>query len=558
MASDWCFDAARLAGKEAPRRLPRRLRERQIRFDPRYVSFVNECGLREVALALRVLRTEQMAARRVLAQNFAGPGNFKSLRDRFTGLAACNGLRHKARKIMRFASVTTAFARRSGRLSNKTLASLGSCRIVAPMQEEQPQLPHVIIIGAGFGGLEAAKKLGNQPVRVTVIDRTNYHLFQPLLYQVATAALSPADIAAPVRGVLSRFKNIEVLLAEVTGVDAARKVVKTGETEYPYDYLIVATGSRHSYFGHDEWEKLAPGLKSLEDAVEIRRRLLMAFEYAEKLTDPAARAAAMTFVIIGGGPTGVEMAGAIAEIARYTLAKDFRHIDPSTARVIVIEGEPRVLAGFPEDLSASALKQMKDLGIELRLDVHATNLTPEGLEVAGEFIPCRVKIWAAGNTASFVGKTTGAPVDRAGRVIVNDDLTIPDHPEIQVIGDLANFPHQTGKPLPGVSPVAMQQGRHAADNVLGMIDGIKPRRFWYWDKGSMATIGRNKAVADLHYFHLSGLPAWLVWLFIHVVFLVGFRNRMAVLLQWAWAYFTFNKGARLITRNFQAEQRPPA
>lgn len=417
--------------------------------------------------------------------------------------------------------------------------------------------PHVIIVGAGFGGLEAAKKLACEAVRVTVIDRTNYHLFQPLLYQVATAALSPADIAAPVRAVLSKCKNVEVMLAEVVGVDIDAKKVKLTDGEVDYDYLILATGARHSYFAHPEWEKLAPGLKSLEDAVEIRRRILMAFEYAERTSDEAARKAAMTFVIIGGGPTGVEMAGAIAEIARYTLAKDFRHIDPSQARVILVEGEPKVLASYPNDLRDSAMKQLADLGVEVRTGIHATNLSDQGLQLGDEFIPARVKIWAAGNNASFVGKSLGVPVDRVGRVLVNNDLTIPNHPEVQVIGDLANFPHQTGEPLPGVSPVAMQQGRHAARNVLMMIDGEKPRKFWYFDKGSMATIGRNKAVADLRFLHLVGMPAWLAWLFVHVIFLVGFRNRLAVLFQWAWAYLSFNKGARLITRNFQSEQRPP-
>src|SRR5437764_7911662 len=359
------------------------------------------------------------------------------------------------------------------------------------MQNTPEKKPHVVIVGAGFGGLEAAKKLACQDVRVTVIDRTNYHLFQPLLYQVATASPSPADIAAPVRAVLSKCKNMEVILAEVQSVDVAAKKIKTTDMEISYDFLILATGARHSYFGHDEWEKLAPGLKSLEDAIELRRRLLMAFEYAEKITDEAARKAAMTFVIIGGGPTGVEMAGAIAEIARYTLAKDFRHIDPSQARVILIEGERRLLASFPEDLSASAMKQLADLGVEVRTGVHATNLTESGLQVGDEFIPCRVKIWAAGNAASSIGHSLGVPIDRAGRVIVNNDLTIPDHPEVQVIGDLANFSHQTGQPLPGVSPVAMQQGRHAARNILAIIDDRKPRRFWYFDKGSMATIGRN-------------------------------------------------------------------
>ncbi|HEV2805745.1 MAG TPA: NAD(P)/FAD-dependent oxidoreductase [Chthoniobacterales bacterium] len=416
--------------------------------------------------------------------------------------------------------------------------------------------PHVVIVGAGFGGLEAAKLLVDEPVRMTVIDRTNHHLFQPLLYQIATAALSPADIAAPIRGILGRCKNTEVVLAEVKSVNVEARTVSTGERAISFDYLILATGSRHSYFGHDEWEKFAPGLKSLEDAIEIRRRLLLAFEYAEKIDDEAAKKAAMTFVIIGGGPTGVEMAGAIAEIARYTLSQDFRHIDPSSARVVLVEGDKRVLSGFPEDLSVKALEQLKELGVEVHTGIHATDLTDAGLQVGDEFIPCRVKVWAAGNAASFVGKTTGAEVDRAGRVMVNEDLTIPGHREVQVIGDLANFSHDGGKPLPGVSPVAMQQGRHAARNILAMMNGQDPERFRYWDKGSMATIGRNRAVADLGWFHFSGLPAWLAWLFVHIIFLVGFRNRIAVLMQWAWAYVTFNKGARLITRNFQAETRP--
>jgi NADH dehydrogenase len=424
------------------------------------------------------------------------------------------------------------------------------------MAEEK--IPRVVIVGGGFGGLEAAKKLVCENVHLTVIDRTNYHLFQPLLYQVATAALSPADIAAPIRAVLQKCKNAEVMLAEVQSVDVNTRVVHTGDLNVQYDYLILATGARHSYFGHPEWERLAPGLKSLEDAVEIRRRILLAFEYAEKISDPAARAAAMTFVIIGGGPTGVEMAGAIAEIARHTLARDFRHIDPSSARVVLIEGESQVLATFPEDLRTSAMKQLQDLGVEIRAGVRATDLTEAGLRVGDEFIPCRVKIWAAGNTASFVGKSLGVPVDQVGRVIVQDDLTIPGHPEVQVIGDLANFTGKDGKSLPGVSPVAMQQGRHAARNIMNMIEGRKPQRFWYFDKGSMATIGRNKAVADLRLLHLSGLPAWVAWAFVHILFLVGFRNRVVVLVQWAWAYFTFNKGARLITRNFQAETRPPA
>jgi NADH dehydrogenase len=398
------------------------------------------------------------------------------------------------------------------------------------MENVATRKPHVVIIGAGFGGLEAAKKLACEEVLVTVIDRTNYHLFQPLLYQVATAALSPADIAAPVRGILSQDKNVNVILADVTSIDVNARKVLMPDGELSYDFLILATGARHSYFGHPEWERIAPGLKSLEDAVEIRRRILLAFEFAEKSSDEAARKAAMTFVIVGGGPTGVEMAGAIAEIARYTLCSDFRRIDPSQARIILVEGDPSVLATFPKDLQESAMKQLRDLGVEVRTGVHATNLSEAGLQVGGEFIPCRVKIWAAGNTASSVGASLGVPVDRVGRVMVNDDLTIPGHPEVQVIGDLANFQHQTGKPLPGVSPVAMQQGRHAAENILGALEGRKPQRFWYWDKGSMATIGRNKAVADLHWLHLSGLPAWVVWAFVHIIFLVGFRNRLAVLM----------------------------
>ena len=497
-----------------------------------------------------------MPARRVRSQNLPACGDLEAFCHCFACLAASYRFRHERRKIEEIAVLTRidlwapVLARR--------LAFRRNALQLLPMENTPTEKPHVVIVGAGFGGLEAAKKLACEDVRVTVIDRTNYHLFQPLLYQVATAALSPADIAAPVRAVLSKCKNVEVILAEVESVDVDAKKIKTIDMEIGYDFLILAIGARHSYFGHNEWEKLAPGLKSLEDAIELRRRLLMAYEYAEKITDEAARKAAMTFVIIGGGPTGVEMAGAIAEIARYTLAKDFRHIDPSQTRVILVEGEPRLLATFPEDLSASALKQLVALGVEVRTGVHATNLTDSGLQVGDEFIPCRVKIWAAGNNASFVGKTLGVAVDRVGRVIVNEDLTIPAHPEIQVIGDLANFSHQTGKPLPGVSAVAMQQGRHAARNVLAMIKGGKPQRFRYWDKGSMATIGRNKAVADLNIVHLSGLPAWIVWLFVHVLFLVGFRNRLAVLFQWAWAYFTFNKGARLITRNFQSETRPPA
>ena len=319
------------------------------------------------------------------------------------------------------------------------------------MQNGSKQRPRVVIVGAGFGGLEAAKVLACEPVQVTLIDRTNHHLFQPLLYQVATAALSPADIAAPIRAVFSETSNMEIMLSEVQSVDVNAHCVRAGDLSLGYDYLILATGARHSYFGHPEWEVLAPGLKSLEDAVEIRRRILLAFEYAEKTPDEAERLAAMTFVIIGGGPTGVEMAGAIAEIARFTLAKDFRHIDPSHARIMIIEGQPLVLAAFPEDLRKSATRQLQELGVELRTGVHASELTEAGVRVGDEFIPCRVKIWAAGNNASFVGRSLGVPLDRSGRVIVNPDLSIPGHPRVQVIGDLANFSADGGEPLPGVA-----------------------------------------------------------------------------------------------------------
>src|SRR5438034_7892666 len=321
------------------------------------------------------------------------------------------------------------------------------------MENASAKKPRVVIVGSGFGGLEAAKKLACKDVQVTVIDRTNYHLFQPLLYQVATAALSPADIAAPVRAVLSKCRNVEVILAEVESVDVDAKKVKTVDLQIDYDYLILATGARHSYFGHSEWEKLAPGLKSLEDAVELRRRILMAFEYAEKITDEKARRAAMNFVIIGGGPTGVELAGAIAEISRHTLARDFRHINPSEARVILIEGDSRLLGAYPPDLSESARKQLTDLGVEVRTNTRATNLTEAGVQIGDEFIPCHVKIWAAGNNASFVGKTLAAPADKFGRVITNDELTIPVHPEVQVIAELANFYHQDLEILRGIYPV---------------------------------------------------------------------------------------------------------
>ena len=409
-------------------------------------------------------------------------------------------------------------------------------------------LPRVVIIGGGFGGIEAAKALRKVPVRVTLLDRQNHHLFQPLLYQVATAALSPADIAEPLRAILKRQENAEVILTEVRSVEPSRQVVLTSDGEVGYDYLIVAAGARHSYFGHAEWEHFAPGLKSLDDALEIRRRMLLAFEVAEKTTDDAERAAALSFVVVGAGPTGVEMAGAIAEIARSTLVKDFRHIDPSQARVILVDGGERVLSNFAPDLSEAARRQLFDIGVEVRLQAHVEKLTAtSAILKGGEEIATRTMVWAAGNVASPLGQSLGVPCDRQGRVIVKEDLSIPGHQDVFVIGDLANFAPGGGAPLPGLSPVAMQQGRHAAHNIRKLVAGGWTERFEYWDKGSMATIGRNRAVADMGFLRFSGFIAWLAWLFVHLLFLVSFRDKVLVLLNWAWQFVTFGRGARLIT-----------
>ena len=388
-------------------------------------------------------------------------------------------------------------------------------------------LRRVVIIGGGFGGLEAAKALRKAAVRITLLDRQNHHLFQPLLYQVATAALSPADIAEPLRHILRRQENVEVILSEVTGIEAAEKRVITTDGPVEYDWLIVAAGARHSYFGHDEWEKAAPGLKSLDDALEIRRRMLMAFEIAEKTRDDAEREAAMTFVIVGGGPTGVEMAGAIAEIARVTLIKDFRHIDSSQARVYLIEGGPEILAAFSGELPESARRQLANLGVEVRLGTRVEQISEAGVELkGGEKIAARTVIWAAGNAASPLGASLGVPLDPQGRVIVKEDCSIPGHGEVFVIGDQAHFAVGDGKPLPGLSPVAMQQGRHVAKNIIALLRGQPTERFQYFDKGSMATIGRNAAVAEMGSIRFSGIIAWFAWLFVHVIFLVGFRNRI--------------------------------
>ncbi len=416
------------------------------------------------------------------------------------------------------------------------------------MNVHQRNLPRVVIIGGGFGGIEAAKALRKLPVRVTLLDRQNHHLFQPLLYQVATAALSPADIAEPLRAILRRQKNAEVILAEVQRIDVAGKRVITGDGDVAYDYLIVAAGARHSYFGNDGWEKYAPGLKSLDDALELRRRMLMAFELAEKTRSGEVRAAAMTFVVVGAGPTGVEMAGALSEIARVTFVKDFRHIDSSQARVILLDAAPRVLPTFAPDLSESALRQLAGIGVAVRLGTMVEKIDETGVTLkGGERMPSRTVVWAAGNAASPLGASLGVPLDRMGRVIVNSDLSIPGHPEVFVIGDLAHFAPDGSAPLPGLSPVAMQQGHHVAKNIRALLAGGWTSKFDYFDKGTMATIGRHAAVADAGFIRFSGLLAWLAWLFVHVLFLISFRNKLMVLANWAWQYVTFGRGARLIT-----------
>jgi NADH dehydrogenase len=416
-----------------------------------------------------------------------------------------------------------------------------------PSGVDRGRPPHVVIVGAGFGGLHAARALARHPVRITVVDRHNYHLFQPLLYQVATAALSPGDIAHPIRSLLRRYRNVRVALAEATGIDLAGRRVRLDDGELSYDFLVLATGARHSYFGHDEWEPYAPGLKTIDDALEIRRRILCAYEAAEWETDEARRRALLTFVIVGGGPTGVELAGAIAEIARLTLQHDFREIDPAQSRVILLEGLDRILPAFPPDLSASAEAQLRKLGVEVRTKAMVTCITPEAVHVGGEVIPTFTTLWAAGVAASPLARSLGVPLDRAGRVAVEPDLTLPGHPEVYVIGDLALFTHQTGRPLPGVAPVAIQQGRAAAENIWRSITGRPRRPFRYVHRGNLATIGRAAAVADFGRIHLSGFLAWLVWLAVHIFNLIGFDNRLLVLIQWMWSYFTYKRGARLIT-----------
>jgi NADH:quinone reductase (non-electrogenic) len=407
--------------------------------------------------------------------------------------------------------------------------------------------PHVVILGGGFAGLYAARRLKRAPVRVTLVDRRNHHLFQPMLYQVATAALNPSDIAAPIRSVLRKQSNTEVLLAEVAAVDTAkRRVHFTDDSGTTYDYLIVATGARHSYFGHDEWEPLAPGLKSLEDAVEIRQRVLLAFERAERELDPVRRHAYLTFVIVGGGATGVEMAGAVAELRRFALRRDFRHIDPGEATVMLLEGGPRLLPSYPPSLSDKAKQELRRLGVEVRTETLVTDIHPGAVTAAGWTIPTQTVIWAAGNMASPILRSLDTPLDNVGRAIVEPDCTIPGHPEVFVLGDAALFTHQEGGPLPGISPVAIQMGEYTADTIACDLAGQPRRAFQYWDKGQLAVIGRGRAVADIRNLHFGGFLAWLIWTFVHIFFLIGFRNRVLVMIQWAWSYVTYGRGARLI------------
>ena len=409
-------------------------------------------------------------------------------------------------------------------------------------------LPHVVIIGGGFGGLSAARALRNADVRVTLIDRRNHHLFQPLLYQVATATLSPGDIAAPIRWILRRNRNVRVLLADATRIDVtARRVELADGGALDYDWLIVATGSRHAYFGHSDWEPNAPGLKTLEDAIAIRRRILIAFERAEREDNDMRQGELLTFVIVGGGPTGVELAGTLAEIARQTLRDEFHSIDTARARILLLEAGPTILQTFPEKLRNAARSSLQRLGIEVRENTAVTAVDAQGVMAGTERVNAGTVLWAAGVAASSLVKTLDVPLDRAGRVIVEPDLSIPGHPEVFVVGDAAAFLHQGGKLLPGVAQTAMQGARHAAKNVLRRLRGQPTAPFVYRDLGSMAIVGRRAAISDLGWIRLSGVLAWLSWLFLHIFMLIGFRNRMVVLFEWAVAYFTFQRGARLIT-----------
>ncbi len=408
--------------------------------------------------------------------------------------------------------------------------------------------PRVVIIGGGFGGLWAAKALANKPVEVTLIDRKNHHVFQPLLYQVATAVLSPGEIAQPIRRILAKAKNTEVILGEAVGFDKENNAVLLNDGAHvPYDHLIIAAGARHAYFGHDDWETAAPGLKTLEDAVEIRRRVLLAFELAERDAYLTGEQRQLNFVVVGGGPTGVELAGAIADIARQALANDFKAIDTRNTNVILFEGSGRVLGTFADELSISAKRQLEQIGVDVRLNSFVGEIEPGRVKVGEDWIDCDVVLWATGVAASPLGKALGVETDKAGRVHVESDLSLMDHPNIFVIGDMASLLQENGEPVPGVSPAAMQMGTLTANNILADIKGKPRQKFTYWDKGTMATIGRSKAIAEAAGMKFKGFVAWLMWLFLHVFFLIGFRNRVSVMFSWFWAYLTRERSARLIT-----------
>ncbi len=418
----------------------------------------------------------------------------------------------------------------------------------------QTKVPEVVIIGGGFGGLTAAQALKDAPVHVTLVDRTNHHLFQPLLYQVAMAGLSPAEIASPIRSIVRNQENTSVLLAEVTRIDLAQRIVYLGNDKLSYDYLILAAGARTSYFGHDEWTKYTLALKDLDDAIEIRRRVLLAFEAAERETDPHRQQHLLTFVVIGGGPTGVELAGALSELSRYVLARDFRTINAAATRVLLIEGGARILASFPAELSLQAAEQLKALGVEIHTGQAVTKIDAQGVWLGEKLFTTATILWAAGVAASPLTQTLGVPLDRAGRVMVEADLSLPQHREAFAIGDIAAFLHQGGKLLPGVSPVAMQQARAVAHTIVNSLQGKPSEPFHYKDKGSMATIGRSAAVADFGRMQLTGFLAWLSWLLVHIFFLIGFRNRFIVIFNWMWSYFTYQRGARLITGHYLPAQ----
>lgn len=409
-------------------------------------------------------------------------------------------------------------------------------------------MPKIVIIGGGFGGLRAAKALAKKPVEVTLIDRKNHHVFQPLLYQVATAVLSPGEIASPIRRILHKYKNIEVILGEASGFDKENnRVILADGFEIGYDYLVIAAGARHSYFNHDDWETHAPGLKTIEDALEIRRRVLLAFELAERESYLAGIQKQLNFVVVGGGPTGVEIAGAIAGIARQALAKDFMAIDTRKASVMLFEGSDRVLGTFHKDLSASAKTQLESTGVEVHLNSFVTDIDSGRVKVGKDWIECDVVVWATGVSASPLGKSLGLETDKAGRVFVEPDLTVPGFKNIFVIGDMASLKMENGEMVPGVSPAAMQMGALTAKNILRDLKGEPHKAFRYVDKGTMATIGRSKAIADVQGLHFTGFIAWLMWLFLHVLFLIGFRNRIYVLMEWFWAYLSRERSARLIT-----------